>query len=144
MPIIRSNIVVSNTASIGGGMNINSDIITLDYNDVWNNAGGDYSGVSPGTHDISADPLLVDPTNGDFHLAPGSPCIDAGDPKPSRSDFEGDPRPMGLAPDIGVDEYRTLWVAKIGTPDETTPGTPVTYTVTLGNTGDQSHSPTCC
>jgi hypothetical protein len=33
----------------------------------------------PGDGNIDADPLFVDPTSGDYHLATGSPCIDAGD-----------------------------------------------------------------
>lgn len=33
----------------------------------------------PGPGNISADPLFVDPRNGDYRLAAGSPCIDAGD-----------------------------------------------------------------
>jgi len=79
---------------------------TLDYNDVWNNEGGNYAYIDPGAHDISADPLLVDPAHGDFHLIPGSPCIDAGDPVHYPAiDFEGDPRPLGSAPDIGADEF---------------------------------------
>jgi uncharacterized repeat protein (TIGR01451 family) len=106
-PIVRSNIVVNNTASEhGGGIYGYSGTITLDYNDVWNNTGGNYYGVDTGLHDISADPLLVDPTNGDFHLSPGSPCIDAGDPvNYPPTDFEGEARPHGAAPDIGADEY---------------------------------------
>ncbi len=51
-----------------------------DYNDVWNNSLKNYVGFSEGLHDISGDPFLVDPYNGDYHLAQGSPCIDAGDP----------------------------------------------------------------
>ncbi len=40
-----------------------------------------YSNVQggwPGQGNIDADPLLVDPENGDYRLSPGSPCIDAG------------------------------------------------------------------
>ena len=33
-----------------------------------------------GNDNIDTDPLFVDTNNGDFHLSPGSPCIDAGDP----------------------------------------------------------------
>lgn len=112
--IILNNIVINNEAIGsgafgGGGISIGSSAtLTLDYNDVWNNTSGDYSGVAPGTHDISADPLLVDPVNGNIHLTPGSPCIDAGDPANyPATDFEGDLRPQGSAPDIGADEYRS-------------------------------------
>jgi parallel beta-helix repeat protein len=105
--IIHSNIVVSNTATSGGGIYIGyHGDPSLDYNDVWNNTGGNYYDINPGLHDISLDPLLVDHANGDFHLAPGSPCIDAGDPlNYPPTDFEGDLRPSGPAPDIGADEY---------------------------------------
>ncbi|MFH2093325.1 MAG: right-handed parallel beta-helix repeat-containing protein [Pseudomonadota bacterium] len=41
---------------------------------VYNNIYGGY----PGTGNIDADPLFVDMVHGDFHLRPGSPCIDAG------------------------------------------------------------------
>lgn len=73
---------------------------------MWNNTGGDYGNVTPGAHDISADPLLADPANGNFHLISGSPCIDAGDPvNYPATDFEGDPRLYWSAPDIGADEF---------------------------------------
>ncbi len=50
--------------------------------------GGDYSGEEANDlfsddgiyGNLDADPLLVDPDNGDLHLAWGSPAIDAGDP----------------------------------------------------------------
>jgi uncharacterized repeat protein (TIGR01451 family) len=129
--IIRNNIIINNHAYIPGSGIYNAKGVSPDYNDIWNN---DTGGTPPGTHNLSADPLLVDPANGDFHLEPGSPCIDAGDPDHHpETDFEGDLRPMGAAPDIGVDEYRTMMVAKVGIPEETSPGGAITYTVKLTN-----------
>jgi predicted outer membrane repeat protein len=50
----------------------------------------------PGTGNIDAGPLFVDPDNGDLRLSPGSPCIDAGDntavPEDITTDLEGNPR----------------------------------------------------
>lgn len=78
--------------------------VLISYNDVWSNAAGEYyegySGEptpfdpSPGTGEISADPLFVDPENDDFHLTMGSPCIDAGDPE-SPYDPDGTIADMG-------------------------------------------------
>jgi hypothetical protein len=52
------------------------------------------------------------PGLGDYHLMAGSPCIDAGDPAFASSwallDMDGQPRPIGAAPDIGCDEYNPV------------------------------------
>jgi hypothetical protein len=50
--------------------------IFQDYNLFYENGGS----VDPGPHDLWIDPQFVDTIAGDFHLLPGSPCIDAGDP----------------------------------------------------------------
>ena len=55
-------------------------------------------------HSITARPMLVDFEGGDFGLAPGSPCIDAGVATRVKEDFEGRTRPQGAAPDIGAYE----------------------------------------
>ena len=44
---------------------------------------------------ISQTPLFVDPENGDFHLVPGSPGIDMGDPDPAYDDTDGTQNDMG-------------------------------------------------
>ncbi|MGC8837553.1 MAG: hypothetical protein ACP5UM_03955 [Anaerolineae bacterium] len=60
---------------------------------------------------ISADPAFADAAAGDYHLTAVSPCRDTGTeavPDPPglpAYDFEGQPRVMGPAPDIGVDEF---------------------------------------
>ncbi len=68
-----------------------------------------------GIGNISRYPEFIDPGNGDLHLRPFSPCIDAGRNIPGLSqDFEGDTRPYdgtseprgdGSDFDIGADEY---------------------------------------
>lgn len=53
-------------------------------------------------------PGLVDPDGGDFHLAPTSPAINAGDPAfsaaPGEKDLDGAPRVSGPRVDVGADE----------------------------------------
>ena len=93
------------------------------YNDLWNNPGGSYvvdpandpMTPTPGTGEISVDPLFVDPLAGDYHLAPASPAIDAGDQagctdldgQPLLSDQRGEPRPVdcGVGPRCDIGAY---------------------------------------
>ena len=49
----------------------------------------------PGTGNISADPMFVDPVNEDYHLQGSSPCIDRGSPNSPRD-------PDGTRSDIGA------------------------------------------
>jgi hypothetical protein len=45
-----------------------------------------------------------------FHIRPGSYAIDRGVSTASTMDFDGQPRPFGPAPDLGVDEARIWWI----------------------------------
>jgi hypothetical protein len=74
------------------------------------------SGSACETFQTSADPAFVDAAGGDYHLAPSSPMIDAGNPAAPPAgtlDLDGDPRVMegdGACPvdpvrDIGADEF---------------------------------------
>lgn len=57
-------------------------------------------------HGMAVDPMFVDPIARNFHLQPGSLCIDAGDPAtPPDYDFDGVATPQGLGFDIGAFEY---------------------------------------
>ncbi|MDO8588884.1 MAG: right-handed parallel beta-helix repeat-containing protein [Armatimonadota bacterium] len=59
--------------------------------------------------DVSADPQFVDPANDDYHLAPGSPCINKGwndAPGLPALDMDGEGRIASGLVDIGADE---LW-----------------------------------
>jgi predicted outer membrane repeat protein len=56
---------------------------------------------------IDDDPIFADVPNNDFHISATSPCLNSGDnaaPGLPDSDFEGDPRIVGDAVDIGADE----------------------------------------
>ena len=96
-PVITNNIIIANRGgwSSGGGIYCtNWNSATISYNDVWNNS-PNYSGCSPGTGDISADPQFVG--GGDYHLKSTSPCIDCGSngaPGLPATDKDGMPRTM--------------------------------------------------
>jgi hypothetical protein len=83
-------------------------------------------GEPTGTNgNISADPLFVDPAGTDYHLAAGSPSIDAGDnaaPELPAVDIDGDQRIFNGRVDQGVDEF--------GSFPATTPSAPTDVTAT--------------
>jgi len=70
--------------------------VSVRYSDVRNS-----SGQGPGN--INADPLFADPSNGNFKLAPNSPCIDAADgDAASSADILGRPRHDDATADSGT------------------------------------------
>ncbi|NIR67802.1 MAG: hypothetical protein GWO10_29475 [candidate division Zixibacteria bacterium] len=108
-----SNLELTNCILWDGGNEIwNNDgsIITVTYSNVQ----GGWSGES----NIDADPCFVQAgywdangmwIGGDYHLQPGSPCIDAGDPcympEPNETDLDGRPRVIGGRIDMGAYEF---------------------------------------
>jgi hypothetical protein len=73
-PVVTNNIIAFNSS----GVFKSSGSPSLRNNCVHNTPGVDYSGLGTGIGDVSADPLLADRLAGDYRLAAGSPCIDAG------------------------------------------------------------------
>ncbi len=61
-----------------------------------------------GEGNIEADPLFIDPDNGDYHLQACSPAVNAGDPgfvpEPGETDIDGDPRVLDGRVEMGADE----------------------------------------
>ena len=140
---IQNNLVVRNSAGRGGGI-ANSSTIKgntiygnfgggvesggLTNNIIWGNFGyqvindyviASYSDIQDwtqgGVGNISLDPQFVDSINGDYHLRPYSPCIDAGMTIENLlTDIENNPRGIkgvleqrgdGSNYDIGAVEY---------------------------------------
>ena len=70
---------------------VDSGAPTVRYSDV--------QGSYAGTGNLNRDPLFVNAAAADYHLAPLSPCIDAGDPA---SDFSLEPEPDGGRINMGA------------------------------------------
>jgi len=77
-----------------------SSTVTADHTLFWAN---DQDGIA-GTNPVYGDPAFIDLGGGGYHLGPGSAAIDAGVETVESVDIDGDPRPIGSAPDIGADE----------------------------------------
>jgi hypothetical protein len=101
--------VLSNS---GSGLTALGEFLTADYNNVWNNSGGDYGGSSvAGENDLSADPLFVDPASGDYGLGLHTPCLDRGDPEPTCQDPDGSTADVGLLGGPGADPVAPVAIA---------------------------------
>jgi parallel beta-helix repeat protein len=88
-PTVRNNIIAFNP---GGG--IPAFLTSADFNCVYTND----STNNPGPNGFIADPLFICPEARDYHLAAGSPCIDAGDPNPANNDPDGSRNDIGALP----------------------------------------------
>jgi hypothetical protein len=97
-PCVKNNIICNN---LSYGIQVYGDSSEILYNDVHGSEQNyliipDQTGING---NISADPLFADPSSGDYHLSPTSPCIDAGDPADSV------PLGGGIRIDMGLFEY---------------------------------------
>jgi len=139
---LENNIVVKNRVSaatqFGGGIYCEGPPPAIDFNDVWNNTGGDYFGCAPGLNDFGLDPRFLGPA--DYHLLATSPCVEGGSnrlvPAAATIDGEGDPRMLdgdldglrgnGARVDVGADEITGVRLSVNGQP---APGATSTFLV---------------
>jgi parallel beta-helix repeat protein len=149
---LTNNIIVAKPGQAGlhcGDSDGNIDPI-IQSNNIYSAGGTAYGGTCSdmtGTNgNISANPLFTNPTQGDYHLQPGSFSIDAGDnqaPNLPDKDLDGDPRILdgdgdGTATiDMGADEFVlppgfTLPTSRITFPGE---GATVFTGITVSVTG---------
>ena len=98
---VVNNIIVSNQ----DGLDCDGCTSSMGSNLVWGNTTDYVNDASAASSDLSQDPMLVNLSEGDYHLSAASPCIDAGTTTAVLTDIDGDERPSGSAPDIGFDEY---------------------------------------
>ena len=111
-PVIKYNIITR--CDVYGIDSAASAACAIDYNDVWQNSGGNYNGCAAGANDISEDPQNGPAGGAPYALTENSPCIDAiptGNPPadPVTVDFLGYIRPrqngLNIGFDMGAYEY---------------------------------------
>ena len=74
--------------------------VTISYSDVSG------TGIYPGTGNILADPLFLNPAARDYRLLPNSPCIDAGDPAAPHD-------PDGTRADMGAVSFDLSYLSPV-------------------------------
>jgi hypothetical protein len=124
----------------GGALHVQTGVVTVANSILWADEGGaeiigtasvtycDVQGGHSGAGNLNAAPLFANAAGGDFHLQPGSPCLNTGTaaaPNLPAADVEGAPRVIGSAPDMGAYEFvpaTTLFVDR-ATGSDSNPGT---------------------
>ncbi|MFH1207420.1 MAG: right-handed parallel beta-helix repeat-containing protein [Patescibacteria group bacterium] len=148
---LANNIIAGNSAGVGIVSGTGSEL-TVQYNDVWNNANGNLSGNLAGVGDttwgynnngtacdrhynIIRDPMFSAEADSAYHLQCGSPCIDAGAPaNPSDPDgtvadqgaFYKKDCPVDIV-EVGPSILPTEFVLNQNYPNPFNPSTTISY-----------------
>lgn len=104
---------ITNTVIAGYtvGISQTSGLLSADYDLFYTTTPTHIEGgtMNWGAHNlVNADPRFVNVAAGDYHLATGSPAIDAGKNVGVATDLDGIARPQGAGFDIGAYEYRCM------------------------------------
>ncbi len=111
----------------------------LTYNDVYGNSPDYDNGATAGIGSISVAPAFVDDLNRDYHLAPESPCIDAGDPDSQYDDPDGTRNDMGAIPYLYGAQPFAIYVNVGGETQTNVVGhTPTIYWTVIDSIGTQA------
>jgi hypothetical protein len=106
-------IFFSNNLLVGHGTAISgTGAVLADYNGFYANGANYMSGLTPGAHDITGNPLFANRAGRDYHISLASPMAGAGATIGVNLDYEASVRPLpaGSRPDIGayeMDQRRT-------------------------------------
>ncbi|MBC8228496.1 carboxypeptidase regulatory-like domain-containing protein [bacterium] len=150
-PTIINNTITENSADEGGGILCAYGCSPTIMNTIlWNDSPeeiylledasitvtySDIQGGWPGEGNIDANPLFVDPENGDYHLQAGSPCINAGTPEGAPpDDIEGNPRDE--FPDMGAYEYQKVGTGSINGTVTDGAGNPIKFALVIAVLGE--------
>ena len=123
-PTMTNCIVLGNTADIGSDVYVSrTSMITMTFSALSGKLDGEGNPVFDGIYVFTGgrveveENILIEESpfvgEGDYHLKENSDCIDQGTDQITlpEFDFEGDPRNLGAAPDMGADE--TEFAAKV-------------------------------
>ncbi|MBN1672357.1 MAG: chitobiase/beta-hexosaminidase C-terminal domain-containing protein, partial [Kiritimatiellae bacterium] len=139
-PLAANNIIAFNNSGVYGGF-------AARCNCVYGNTNYDYSGTTPDTNSLSADPLFVNFAARDLHLQEESPCIDAGDSSvaPADStDLDGNSRVVDGTVDMGCYEHQGSAPQTVAAPSVTPNGGTFTNSVAVTLNTTTAGATLCC
>ena len=92
------------------GLNRLGGTVFEDYNLFYGNTLSKFGSMTGGTHDVSSDPLFVNPGADNYHIRPVSAAINTGTNVGILNDIDGQTRPQNGGFDTGYDEATTYYL----------------------------------
>jgi uncharacterized repeat protein (TIGR01451 family) len=137
--VLTNTVLVSHTVGVSVAAGSTATLqATLWGSGAWANDAdwGGSGAIATGTVNVWGDPTFADPDGGDYHVGLGSAAVDAGVKVPVYLDLDGHPRPVGMRPDLGADEFPMgMRVTKSAAPNPVRAGERLTYTIDVSNNG---------